>query len=223
LEELGAFLILGAQFPYLVIGATKKWSQVTGFLMSDVLARDLSFLEGAQSNKVLFRFICAEASKGRAAHACLTHYRRDGSAFVNSVHAFPVFDGNHLIGNAMNPDEYSDVKMDENNSQASGYPSIIDAEKPVRLSNESHSTAVSGGVRLGRLRLDQIDINASESPSNYHNTADMTQSFITIENDRKTIFKADATRISNAYDGEVDAAKAGFIVLQFSVIVDSRS
>jgi hypothetical protein len=98
LEALGPVLILGAQFPYLVIGATKKWSQLTGFLMSDVVAKDISFLEGAQSNKVLFRHVCAEVCRGHASHACLTHYRRDGSAFVNSVHGFPVFDGNQCIG-----------------------------------------------------------------------------------------------------------------------------
>ena len=28
LEEVGAFLILGSQYPFLIIGATRKWSQV---------------------------------------------------------------------------------------------------------------------------------------------------------------------------------------------------
>jgi serine/threonine protein kinase len=51
LEQAGAFLILSAEFPFLVLGATKKWSQITGFLLSDIIARDLSFLEGTLSNK----------------------------------------------------------------------------------------------------------------------------------------------------------------------------
>lgn len=107
LEEKGAYLIMGAQFPYLIIGATRKWTQITGFLLSDILARDISFLEGAQSNKVLFRYICSEACRGRAAHAVITHYRRDGSAFVNSVHSFPVYDGNHVIIKPLSLDDDS--------------------------------------------------------------------------------------------------------------------
>lgn len=235
-------LILGALYPYLVVGATKKWTHLTGFLMSEVLSKDLSFLEGAQSNKALFRNVCAEVCRGRTAHACLTHYRRDGSAFVNSVHGFPVYDGNHCVGaDDMSSHVLNELSMCESertgvSTTAESVPGVGtyeegggDVEQDMAVGNaisDSFSSSVSAGVHLENVHPQvsrepsQGTINPLNGKGSQHkSTGSLGEK--SVESHRSTFGRKSPLLGYGSGEGESNG-KVAFIVLQFSVIVDSR-
>lgn len=239
LEGLGPVLILGAQSPYLVIGATKKWSQLTGFLMSDTIAKDLSFMEGAQSNKALFRQVCAEVCRGYAAHACLTHYRRDGSPFVNSVHGFPVFDGNHCLGVELDAsvellEDTSTCFSEITATTTVGASTVLheeddDADRTLHKggqgtndnTSDSFSSSVSVGVHLEPRRTAREIVNPLCGKGAQHRSngslADKS-----IESGGAAVGRKSPLLGSGIFDPRENNGKVAFIVLQFSVIVDTR-
>lgn len=233
LESLGPVLIVGAKKPFLVIGATKKWSQLTGFLMSDVVAKDLSFLEGAQSNKVLLRHVCAEVCKGRSAHACLTHYRRDGSAFVNSVHGFPVFDGNECIGLDVDDAELSGSEHGGGSATYVSDGSLVGTQEECerdhasRRANQprpkqigdSFSSSVSIGVHLESISGETVSPLSGKGAQHKSTTSLGDKS---VESSGSAVGGKSPLVGYGSFDKDMHG-KTAFIVLQFSVIVDSRS
>jgi hypothetical protein len=51
LEEQGAYLITSPEPPFIILWATKKWTQLTGYVLNDILAEDISILSGPKTDK----------------------------------------------------------------------------------------------------------------------------------------------------------------------------
>ncbi|HWT92174.1 MAG TPA: diguanylate cyclase, partial [Solirubrobacteraceae bacterium] len=92
-----------------LIYANEAFLRMTGYAESEVLGRNCRFLQGEGTDPVSVRPIGRLLAAGRAAHAVLLNYRRDGSPFFNEVTMSPVYDdcGNltHFIGNQIDVTE----------------------------------------------------------------------------------------------------------------------
>ncbi|KAJ1435098.1 hypothetical protein B484DRAFT_393722, partial [Ochromonadaceae sp. CCMP2298] len=94
LEEEGAFLVLTPQRPFFMLWATKRWTQLTGYLVNDLIAYEVFALLGPKTDLGMIDRVLGSGSRGRSEHVMSTIYRRDGKPLPLSVHVFPVFDSN---------------------------------------------------------------------------------------------------------------------------------
>jgi hypothetical protein len=69
LEDEGAYLVLTPLRPFFMLWATRKWTQLTGYLVNDVIASDICTLLGPKADHFAFEE-CLEAvgAYGRTQH-----------------------------------------------------------------------------------------------------------------------------------------------------------
>lgn len=95
LEDLtDSYLVITPEAPYYMLWATRKWSQLLGYFINDILAQEISSL--FQGPNVLFEKILTsilpKVTMGQVDHLMTPIYRRDGKELLVSIHFFPVYD-----------------------------------------------------------------------------------------------------------------------------------
>jgi hypothetical protein len=69
LEDEGAFLVLTSLRPFFMLWATRKWTQLTGYLVNDVIAYDVCALLGPKADRGAFEELLESVGlHGRAEH-----------------------------------------------------------------------------------------------------------------------------------------------------------
>eukprot|EP01035_Chromulina_nebulosa_P017731 gene17731-23323_t len=72
-EDGGAFLIVANEEPYYIVWATKAWSKMTGYLLNEILACDVSVIEGKSSDRGLLTEAIFSAALGVPRHVVVSN------------------------------------------------------------------------------------------------------------------------------------------------------
>lgn len=67
-EEGSAYLVVTSASPYFILWSTKKFTQLTGFLVNDVIAYDFDILSGPLTNKTTMNEMLNNVIQGNAEH-----------------------------------------------------------------------------------------------------------------------------------------------------------
>jgi len=89
--DKSAFIIVTPDSPNLVLWISKYVPKILGYFHNDLVCGDLACICGPSTNRFFFRTLMQEAGDGKSGHRLITFYRRDGSQFINSLHAFPIY------------------------------------------------------------------------------------------------------------------------------------
>jgi hypothetical protein len=74
LEDEGAYLVLTPLRPFFMLWATRKWTQLTGYLVNDVIAYDICTLLGPKADHSAFEeALEAAGSAGKAQHIMVSY------------------------------------------------------------------------------------------------------------------------------------------------------
>lgn len=120
-----AYLVVTAQRPYFMLWATKKWSQMMGYLVNDIIAYELSVVFGPQTQNIKkLESLLDAVNEGNPQHMVLPIRRRDGKEFLVSLHMFPIFDSGSMSSEASSPSAMSNHTLS----------SFQAAAKPAKLS-----------------------------------------------------------------------------------------
>ena len=69
LEDEGAYLVLTPLRPFYMLWATRKWTQLTGYLVNDVIAYDICTLLGPKADHYAFEEMLESVSAyGKTEH-----------------------------------------------------------------------------------------------------------------------------------------------------------
>eukprot|EP01038_Epipyxis_sp_PR26KG_P009397 gene9397-12656_t len=99
-DDDSAHLVISAHAPFYILWATRKWTQLTGFLLNEVIALDVEDhfpLYGVNTNHQLFiKKLNDVGITCYAQHLLTTVYKRDTKPFLASLHFYPIFNSNTI-------------------------------------------------------------------------------------------------------------------------------
>ena len=92
-----SYLVLTAQSPFFMLWASRRWTQLTGYLVNDIIAYEVAALFGVHTqNAARVESLCEVVVNSQGArspqHTVLSIPRRDGLEALVSLHVFPVFE-----------------------------------------------------------------------------------------------------------------------------------
>jgi hypothetical protein len=102
LEEDGAYVVLSPYHPFYMIWTTKKWTQVMGYFIHDILGVEINLLFGPKTDVLAIHRAFEKVIQGYPQHLMCPFYRRDGREILFSVNIFPVFDNSGMERKASN-------------------------------------------------------------------------------------------------------------------------
>lgn len=86
-----ARIITSIDAPHNVVFANAAWEQLCGWSAGEVVGRPgLAFLQGPETDAATVQRINAAVKWGERIHVRLVNYKRDGSAFTNSLRILPL-------------------------------------------------------------------------------------------------------------------------------------
>jgi hypothetical protein len=110
LADEGAFVIITFEKPYFILWATKKFTQLTGYLVNDVLASSFENLLNTKTDMDVFNNFFDGID--RVNHCMLNLSIRDGTSLHFSLHSFPIYNSNNSDDN--NNDDLNINKVELN-------------------------------------------------------------------------------------------------------------
>ncbi len=93
----GSYLVVTATRPFYMLWATKRWTQLMGYLVNDIIAYELSVLFGPHMQTIMkvenmLDLIVNSNGNIGPLHIVLPLPRRDGKEAMISLHMFPVYE-----------------------------------------------------------------------------------------------------------------------------------
>lgn len=154
LEDQGALLLLSPLSPYYMLWATRNWTQLTGYLVNDVVAYDINLLFGPQTDDQKIQHLLSLLHFGEPQHLMMNIYRRDGQLLEVSAHLFPIFDSTSTEKYHFDDNDDSKTLAEDTCSSQKVSATL---EKP--LTNED----LSSTTEVVKTEFEQISPNTQES------------------------------------------------------------
>ncbi len=80
-----------------LVYVNRRFLEVTGYAMSDVIGRNCRFLQGTQTDQPAVATLRNAIQASQTCSVILQNFKKDGTPFVNHLHISPVFDDLGLL------------------------------------------------------------------------------------------------------------------------------
>lgn len=184
-----------------LVWVNDAFTRLTGYTLKEVRGKNIEhLLHGPQTDRETLRRLRLRLLRGRAAHARLMHYRKDGSTFWDEVHIDLLYDehGQHVGYIGLMADVTELVEAERQLEEAKERAEEASRLKSAFLANISHEirTPLTGILGFAELLDEELAARGQEDLREFAQIIDRSgRRLLTLLNDLLDLSKIEANRL----------------------------